>query len=326
MSSDSRRAVVTGGAGFVGSSLVDRLLREGWDVTAIDCFEPFYPRRQKESNLQAARAHPAFRFVEADTRDGPTIGKVIAQARPSVVVDFAGRPGVRPSLIDPQLYIDINVVGLQHTLQATAAVGAKFVFASSSSVYGADPRHPFSEDQMNVRPESPYAATKIAGEALIFAHHAVSKLPIGIARMFTVFGPRQRPDLAIHGFARKMLAGLPIELYDQGQAIRDYTFVDDIVEAFVRLIACDEDALTVNVGSHRPIRTSAVVDELERALGITATRILAPAQPGDVPATYADITRAREHLGWQPTWKFEDGIAAFCQWLRQHPDEDAAAS
>jgi UDP-glucuronate 4-epimerase len=321
-----RRAVVTGGAGFIGSHLVDRLLASGWNVTAVDCFEPFYPRRQKEQNIEAARGHPAYSFVEADTRDGAGIADVITRAGPSVVLDFAARAGVRPSLVDPQLYIDINVAGLQNTLLATARAGARFVFASSSSVYGADPRHPFSEDQMNVRPESPYAATKIAGEALVYAHHALNKLPIGIARLFTVFGPRQRPDLAIHGFARKMLVGTPIELYDQGQAIRDYTFVDDIVDGFVRLIDSEESALTVNFGSHRPVRTSAVVDELERALGVKATRILAPAQPGDVPATYADVSRARERLGWEPRWRFEDGIAAFCQWLRAQPVEDANVS
>jgi UDP-glucuronate 4-epimerase len=216
VSAVARRAVVTGGAGFVGSHLVDKLLGNGWTVTAVDCFEPFYSRRQKEQNVRIAREHPAFHLAEVDTRDAVGIGDVIARAAPSVVVDFAARAGVRPSLIDPQLYIDINVVGLQNTLMATARVGAKFVFASSSSVYGADPRHPFSEDQMNVRPESPYAATKIAGEALVFAHHALANLPVGIARLFTVFGPRQRPDLAIHG-----------------------------------LIDCEESALTVNVGSHR---------------------------------------------------------------------------
>jgi UDP-glucuronate 4-epimerase len=326
MSTAARVAVITGGAGFIGSSLVDELLGSGWQVTVVDCFEPFYPRAQKERNLKAAREHPAFTFVEADTRNAAAINDAIERAQPSVVVDFAARAGVRPSLTDPGLYVDINVVGLQHTLMATARVGAKFVFASSSSVYGSDPRHPFTEDQMNVRPESPYAATKIAGEALVYAHHAVSKLPIGIARLFTVFGPRQRPDLAIHGFARKMLAGQPIELYDQGQAIRDYTFVDDIVNGFVRLIDCDEPALTVNIGSHRPVRTSAVVDQLERALGVTATRVLAPAQLGDVPATYADITRANEHLGWQPRWSFEDGIAAFCDWLRHQPDDAPTAA
>lgn len=326
MSNAPRRAVVTGGAGFVGSHLVDRLLGSGWNVTAVDCFEPFYSRRQKEQNIRTAREHPAFSFVEADTRDAVGIGDVITRAGPSVVVDFAARAGVRPSLVDPQLYVDINVVGLQNTLLATARVGARFVFASSSSVYGADPRHPFSEDQMNVRPESPYAATKVAGEALVYAHHAVNNLPIGIARLFTVFGPRQRPDLAIHRFARKMLAGRPIELFDQGQAVRDYTFVDDVVDAFVRLMDSNESALTVNIGSHRPIRTSAVVDELERALGVTATRILSPAQPGDVPATYADISRVRERLGWEPRWRFEDGIAAFCEWLRRQPVEDATVS
>jgi UDP-glucuronate 4-epimerase len=317
VSAESGGVVVTGGAGFVGSTLVDRLLKEDWAVTVVDSFEPFYGRSVKERNLDLARHHSGFSLVETDTRDYSSLEAAIALANPSVIVDFAARAGVRPSLSDPHLYIDINVNGLQNTLSAASRVGARVLFASSSSVYGADPRQPFAEDQMRGRPESPYGATKIAGEALVNAHHAVTGLPIGIARLFTVFGPRQRPDLAIHGFASKMLAGQPIELFDAGRATRDYTYVDDVVDAFMRLMVTPEPSLTVNVGSHRPIQTSALVDELEQALGLRAERIPRPPQVGDVPGTFADISRARQHLGWEPRWRFEDGIAEFCRWLQE---------
>jgi UDP-glucuronate 4-epimerase len=261
-------------------------------------------------------------MVEADTRDGEALADAVAEAKPEVVIDLAARAGVRPSLADPQLYIDINVRGLQNTLAAVARAGSRFVFASSSSVYGNDERRPFSEDQMRCMPESPYGATKVAGEALVQAHHATTGLPVAIARLFTVFGPRQRPDLAIHRFAQRMLARQPIELYDHGRALRDYTFVADVVDALVRLIDLGEDRITVNVGSHRPIHTAQMVDVLERVLGLTADRRLLPAQPGDVVATYADISRARERLGWHPRWTFEDGVAAFCRWLLEDAPSD----
>jgi UDP-glucuronate 4-epimerase len=220
-----------------------------------------------------------------------------------------------------------NVVGFQNTLSAAAAVGARVVFASSSSIYGDDDRRPFEEDQARGRPESPYGATKVAGEALAFAHHRATGLPVGVARLFTVYGPRQRPDLAIHAFARRILAGQPVVLFDHGRGLRDYTFVTDVVDALVRLAAKENGHLVVNVGSDRPVLTSQVIDELERALGVEAERQLAPAQPGDVPATHADVTRARDLLGWTPSVAFADGIDRFCAWLRaERAEEDAGSS
>lgn len=315
--SERRRVVVTGGAGFIGSTLVDRLLDGGWTVTAVDCFESFYGRDRKQRNISRAVSHPAYTLAEVDTRDQEALTQAFEKAAPEVVVDLAARAGVRPSLENPQLYVDINVRGLSNTLAATGRTGARLVFASSSSVYGDDDRRPFLESQMRARPESPYGATKIAGEALVYAHHVATGLPISIARLFTVYGPRQRPDLAIHAFARRVLSGEPIHLYDEGRGLRDYTYVDDVVDAFVRLIAWTGDPLTVNVGSHAPVTTTEMVDALERALGVQARRILEPAQPGDVPATYADITRAKEALGWEPRWDFPSGIASFTEWLRK---------
>ena len=314
---EARRALVTGGAGFIGSTLVDRLLAEGWQVTALDAFEPFYPRARKQRHLASAFGNPRFGLVEVDTRDGPAVVDAVRLAKPDVVFDLAARAGVRPSIADPGTYVDINVRGLSNTLAALAEVGARLVYASSSSIYGDDPRRPFREDQAAGQPLSPYGATKVAGEALVHAHYAVTGLPVSVARLFTVFGPRQRPDLAIHTFARRMLAGEPVQLFDEGRGSRDYTFVDDVVDAFLRLADAEPDFLLVNVGSHRPIETAAVVDELERALHVQAERVLLPRQPGDVAATYADVTRAKESIGWQPSTPFGEGIDRFCAWLRE---------
>jgi UDP-glucuronate 4-epimerase len=325
MTSGTRRIVVTGGAGFIGSTLVERLLLEGWEVTAADSFDAFYPSTVKEDNVVRAMAHPAFNLIRVDTRDRDALLAVVDRARPEVIVDLAARAGVRPSIADPQAYIDTNVRGFQHTLAAAQAAGARLVFASSSSVYGADERRPFREDQAQGRPLSPYGATKVAGEALAYAHHSTTELPVAIARLFTVYGPRQRPDLAISSFARKMVAGEPIALFDDGRGSRDYTYVDDVVDALVRLIDVSVPYALVNVGGHHPVTTSELVDRLENALGTRAVRVSAPAQPGDVPATYADIARARDLLGWEPRVGLDEGLARFAAWLRPSLPEGARA-
>lgn len=309
------RALVLGGAGFIGSTLVDRLLAEGWQVTAVDCFEPFYSPDRKRANLAGALRHPAFRLVEQDTRDPDGLLRTIVEASPVVIFDLAARAGVRPSITDPGLYVDINVRGLQHALHAAAATGARYVFASSSSIYGNDERRPYREEQSLGRPVSPYGATKVAGEALVHAHHAITALPVGIARLFTVYGPRQRPDLAIYSFARRILAGEPLELFDAGRGRRDYTYVDDVVDALLRLAAADDGYLLVNVGGGSPIETVEVVRTLERVLQRPAELRLLPAQPGDVVSTWADIGLARERLGWSPQVPFGIGIERFCDWL-----------
>ena len=310
-----RSAFVNGAAGFVGSTLVDRLLAEGWVVTGYDSFDAYYPRPVKERNLAGARASDRFTLVEGDTRDGGALTDAVRAAAPQVVFDLAARAGVRPSIADPDGYIDVNVRGLQNTLAAVAEAGARLVFASSSSVYGNDPRQPFTEDQAQGRPLSPYGATKVAGEAFCHVHHDLTGLRVGVARLFTVYGPRQRPDLAIHRFARQILDGQPVEVFDEGRGVRDYTFVDDAVEALVRLAGSDEPYLLINVGSQHPVSTLDVVDLLERSLQRHAQRRLLPPQAGDVAATFADITRARTTLGWQPQVPFETGIERFCAWL-----------
>lgn len=311
-----KRALVTGGAGFIGSSLVDRLLSDGWSVSVFDSLdESLYTRDRKLRHLKSALRSSRFELIEGDTRDADAIRNAATTVQPDVIFDLAARAGVRPSMSDPLAYIDVNVRGLQNTLSAAATVRAELVFASSSSVYGNDPRRPFREDQAQGRPTSPYGATKIAGEALVHAHHESTGLPIRIARLFTVYGPRQRPDLAISSFANWILDGEPVSLFADGLGLRDYTYVDDVVEALTLLAASSDAELTVNVGSHRPIQTRAVVAELERALQIPAVTRLMPPQPGDVEATFADISRARERLGWEPEVPFSVGIDRFCDWL-----------
>jgi UDP-glucuronate 4-epimerase len=266
-------------------------------------------------------------LIEADVTDDGVMAAILDDVRPRVVFDLAARAGVRPSIAQPAAYMMTNVLGLQHTLSAAAAVEAKVVFASSSSIYGADDRRPFREEQALGRPESPYGASKIAGEALCHAHHTVTRLPVAIARLFTVYGPRQRPDLAIHAFARRMLDGEEVQVFDHGNGLRDYTYVDDVVDALMMLADTDDPYLLVNVGSEHPVRTSDMVSELERALGVTASRRMLPAQLGDVPATFADVSRARERLGWRPSMPFSQGIDRFCAWLlaERAEDEDGQA-
>jgi UDP-glucuronate 4-epimerase len=291
-------------------------------VLAFDAFDPYYDASVKRRNLAAAASHGRFELVEGDTREPGALAGAAERFAPDVIFDLAARAGVRPSIADPAAYMLTNVVGLQHTLTAAAALGARLVFASSSSIYGADDRRPYAEDQALGRPESPYGASKVAGDALAYAHHAVTGLPVAVARLFTVYGPRQRPDLAIHSFARRMLADEELDLFDEGRALRDYTYVDDVVEALVRLADSDAPHIVVNVGSHHPVRTLDMVAELERSLGVRASKRLLPPQPGDVPATFADISRANELLGWEPRTSFSDGIDRFCRWVR---DEVAAS-
>lgn len=314
------RILLTGAAGFIGSHLAEALVARGDEVVGFDDFDPFYPRAVKERNLAALRARPGFRLVEGDIRDRAALARELAPG--TVVIHLAAKAGVRPSLADPALYASVNVEGTANVLEACRAAGVeRVVFGSSSSVYGDDTPAPFREDARCDRPVSPYAATKRAGELLVQSAAATQGLRAVTLRFFTVYGPRQRPDLAIHAFARKLLQGEPLPFFGDGTDSRDYTFVEDILRGVVA--ATDRTATlpggtmeTYNLGGDRPIPLSRMVETLAAAMGVTPVLDRRPRQPGDVHHTSADLTRAGAALDYSPRVSFEEGIARFVTWIR----------
>ena len=314
-----RHALVTGGAGFVGSHLVDSLLADGWRVTAFDNFDPFYDPAIKEANVAAHRRNPAFTLIRGDLRD-PRAVESISPADFDVIVHLAARTGVRSSINDPVGYHDVNVTGTQLLLELARRAGTRqFVFASSSSVYGVNPRVPWREDDHVLQPISPYASTKVSGELLGHVYSRLYGMRFVAVRFFTVHGPRQRPDLAIHKFARLMLSERPVPLYGDGSTSRDYTYVDDIVRgvrAAMEYTATPYEV--INLGNSRTVPLGEVVSVLERALGVTARIERHPEQPGDVPRTCANVDKARALLGYNPATSYEEGVARFVEWLRRH--------
>jgi UDP-glucuronate 4-epimerase len=313
------RILVTGGAGAIGSHVVDALLARGERVAVLDSFHAFYPRARKERNLAQAGAHAGFAgLYEGDVRDAACLARAFAELRPEAVIHLAARAGVRPSLEDPVGYVEANVAGTAALLAASVDAGVeRFVFASSSSVYGEQPRGPFSEDLPADRPLSPYGATKRAGELLCHAVHHTSGLPVTALRFFTVYGPRQRPDLAIHKFARLALERKPVPIFGDGSAERDFTFSSDVVDGVIRALDRCRGYALYNLGRGQPVSVAQTIDALEAALGIPIERAYQPAQPGDVPRTWASIDRARAELGYAPRVELRDGIAAFVAWLRR---------
>lgn len=312
------RILITGAAGFIGSTLADRLLGEGREVVGLDSFDPFYPEEQKLRNLAGALGHPAFRLERGDIRDAEAVGRAFAAARPDAVVHLAALAGVRPSLERPAAYADVNVTGTSVVLDAAVRHrGARVVFASSSSVYGERETGPFRESDPVERPVSPYAATKRAGELVAHTFHHAHGLPVTCARIFTAYGPRQRPDLAIRKFAERMLRGEPIPVYGDGSSVRDFTYVDDLVEGLVRATDRDLGYAILNFAGGRTISVLEVVRALERELGVEARIDWQPRQTGDVLRTWGDISAARAALGYQPTVPFEEGLARFVAWLRE---------
>jgi len=312
------RILVTGAAGFIGSTLCDRLLAEGREVVGLDAFDPFYPEDQKRRNLRGALRQDTFRLERADIRDRDALARILAEGRFDGVVHLAALAGVRPSLERPGDYADVNVMGTTRILDAaTRAEVPHMVFASSSSVYGERTDGPFRESDRVDRPISPYAATKRAGELVAHTFHHIHGLSVTCARIFTAFGPRQRPDLAIRKFAERMLAGEPIPVYGDGTAVRDFTYVDDLVEGLVRALDRPLGFALLNLGAGRTIVLADVIAALEGALGVTARIDRLPRQPGDASRTWADIGEARRALGYEPATPFEQGIARFAAWLKE---------
>ena len=308
-------ALVTGAAGFIGSHLVDRLLASGAAVTGIDNFDPFYSPTRKRANLAAALAHPRFTLVEADLLQPPTLTGPF-----DVVFHLAARPGVRPSLADPHAFFATNLSGTQNVIDLARRLAIPhIVFASSSSVYGINPATPWREDAA-LRPISPYAVSKAAAESLGHAAAHLYGLRFTALRLFTVYGPRQRPDLAIHKFARLIRAGRPIPVYGDGSTRRDYTYIDDILDGVLAAAAYPGAPFEVfNLGTHRMVSLHGLLDALERCLGRPALRETLPPQPGDVPDTFADLTRARELLGYHPATPLDEGLRRFAAWLDANP-------
>jgi len=309
------RILVTGGAGFIGSHLVEKLLERGDEVVVIDNFNDFYDpaiKRQNASELSGAE------IVEADIRDEGAVAELFAKNKFDVVVHLAAMAGVRPSLLDPLHYQDVNIRGTLILLEEIRkSEGTRFVFASSSSVYGANEKVPFSEQDDIHCPVSPYAATKRAGELHCFTHHHLYGIPTTCLRFFTVYGPRQRPEMAIHKFVRHTLEGQPIPFFGDGSTRRDYTYVDDIVDGVVRSIDSCEGYEIYNLGESETTSLSELVGMIGEACGSEPVLDRQPMQPGDVVVTYADVSKAKAKLGYQPSTSVRDGIERFVVWYRE---------
>lgn len=311
--------LVTGGAGFIGSHLIDSLLRDGNQVLAIDNFDPFYDKRIKERNMSRHAHSDDYSFVEADIRNRGEVDRIFEQYQPDIVVHLAAKAGVRPSVADPQLYADVNITGTVNILDAAVKYHSqRVVFASSSSVYGLNEKVPFSEDDPILQPASPYGATKVAGEALCNSYSNCYGLPIVALRFFTVYGPRQRPDLAIHKFVKKILQDEPISLYGDGTTSRDYTYIDDIVIGVRKAMEYEVNGYDVfNLGNDQPTKLIDLVHTIEEVLGQKAKIDWLPVQTGDVPQTWADLRKAERLLGYRPTTHLSDGIAKFKVWMEE---------
>ena len=314
------RILVTGAAGFIGSHLVEALVRQGDEVIGVDNFDPFYAREVKERNLAEARHLPGFAFHELDLLDTDAL---LSHLTPdTVIIHLAAKAGVRPSLADPVGYARANVTGTASVVEAARrAKVSRFLFGSSSSVYGDSTPAPFREDAVAIEPVSPYAATKRAGELFLRSVAPIYGLRVASLRFFTVYGPRQRPDLAIHSFTRKMTAGETITLFGDGTQARDYTYCDDIIAGVLAALRWSAEAPVgvedFNLGGNRSVTTGALVEEISRALGIKPVIQRAPMQPGDVQQTAADLTKSGGVLGYAPRTPFPEGIRRFVAWFRE---------
>jgi UDP-glucuronate 4-epimerase len=314
------RLLVTGAAGFIGSHLIEALLSQGDEVVGVDNFDAFYPRAMKERNLAEVGRRPGLSFWEHDILDVAAVRERLTPD--TVIVHLAGKAGVRPSLGDPVGYARANVTGTAAVLEAARQAGvSRIVYGSSSSVYGDSTPAPFREDAVAVVPVSPYAATKRAAELLLRSVAPIYGFRSASIRFFTVYGPRQRPDLAIHAFTRKMVEGRTLTLFGDGTQARDYTYCDDVIAGVLAAIRWSDTAPvgveTFNLGGNRSIATGDMVAEIAAALGVQPKVEWAPMQPGDVQQTAADLTKSSAVLGYTPKTPFPEGIRRFVQWYRE---------
>lgn len=314
--SEKKNILITGGAGFIGSHLIDFLMASGgYNITCIDNFDNFYDPSIKRNNIASHLGKESFTLVEADITDSKNLAAQLDEQY-DIVVHLAAKAGVRPSIKDPVLYQHVNVVGLQNILEIAKQTSvSQFVFGSSSSVYGINPNIPWKESDTELMPVSPYASSKIAGEWLGKTYNSLFGMRFIALRFFTVFGPRQRPDLAINSFTTKILNGDPIDFFGDGNTLRDYTYVKDTVAGIVAAMQYDKSSFEIiNLGNNKPVTLTQLVEALEKVLGKKAILNRLPEQQGDVPVTYADISKAKELLQYEPRTKLEEGLAKFVEW------------
>lgn len=323
MTGNSKRILLTGGAGFIGSHVAEALLRAGASLAIVDKLDDFYSPAWKKANLESVRKIAPFDFFEQDICSLDRMREIVAGFLPDTIIHLAARAGVRPSIDQPRLYEQVNVAGTLNLLDLCKEFQiSRFIFGSSSSVYGESDRAPFSETQYDLRPISPYAATKLAGESFCYTYAHLYKLPVVALRFFTVYGPRQRPDLAIHKFVARMEAEKPIPIFGDGETGRDYTFVEDIVAGILGALDYDFSSAAgapfeiCNLGNSHPVKLSELVRMLETATGKKAIIQREPAQQGDVPLTWADISKAGKLLGYHPGTALEEGLKKFVTWYR----------
>ena len=324
MSDEKQKVLLTGGAGFIGSHLAEALLRRGAQLIIVDNLNSFYDCTLKEANLEAIRRVGDYEFHAVDICEAEALSRVVALTRPEVVIHLAARAGVRPSIEQPQMYERANVAGTVNLLELCRQFHVnRFIFGSSSSIYGATSSVPFSENHVELRPVSPYAATKLAGEMLAYTYAHLFGLQVICLRFFTVYGPRQRPDLAIRKFTELLEAGKPLPVFGDGSTARDYTYVDDIVAGI--LASLDPNLQfplggppfeVFNLGNSHPVKLTELIELLEKVTGRKATYEWRPPQPGDVPVTWADTSKASRVLGYRAATSLEQGLTSFVRWYR----------
>ncbi len=314
--------LLTGGAGFIGSHFCEYLINEGHKVVVLDNFNDYYSPQIKRQNIAGFQDHPQVEIVEGDILDGSLLDRLFDRHSFAVIVHLAARAGVRPSLSQPMLYQQVNIQGTMELLErAKSAKTAKFVMASSSSVYGNNKKVPFSEDDPVDHPISPYAASKKACELIGYTYHHLYKMNITCLRFFTVYGPRQRPDMAIHKFTNLIAKAEPVPVYGDGTTRRDYTFISDIIDGIAKSVQHCSGYHIYNLGESRTIELHALLKLIEESYGKAAVIDRQPMQPGDVNCTYADISRAGNEIGYAPKVDIRDGVPAFIEWFKHHHED-----
>lgn len=309
--------LVTGGAGFIGSHLCENLLQSGHTVINLDNFNDYYAPAIKRENIQWALDQPGYSLVEADLLDYDALEQIYQHQRPDMIVHLAARAGVRPSLEQPLLYERVNMQGTIHLLELCRIYNIKkFVFASSSSVYGANTKVPFSESDSVDNPISPYAATKKAGELICYTYHQLYDISINCLRFFTVYGPRQRPEMAIHKFAQRIWNSEPIPVFGDGKTRRDYTYISDIIQGILGAMKFCDGYEIYNLGESNTVELMYLIQLIEQALGKKAEIDFQPEQPGDVPITFADVSKAQKAIEYHPQIPIEAGIDKFAKWFK----------